>query len=263
MSSKPIEIDPEVIRVGVKKAAARSRDALLCIVGTASIRFIGSSDPRLIVSWEHAIEGPGSPQAYVVPSLVLQLLASPASQELASITMRTEGKYVVMGMMDRRSRCEMRWSADIRQFPAPPQLAEMLAVPRGMLSLNFISFSDAAHQAVANLVNLHSVKHTPAEKLAILMDFSSSRLALDGRTIVNGIQGSYYFDPRLLIRALEFIKSRILQVGITPLRSSQRAVLTLLAEEDGWQVQCGLLSIGLDTGRLYPPPSERQAGAKA
>lgn len=112
---------------------------------------------------------------------------------------------------------EARRLASLRQFFAPPESTQMLAVPKGMLHLSYLSLSDAAHQAVANLVNLQSMQDIPSDKLAILVDFSSSRLTLDGRTIVQSASGTYYSGPRLIIRALEIFKGDALRVGMTPL----------------------------------------------
>jgi len=136
----------------------------------------------------------------------------------------------------------------------------MITVPKGLLTISYLSLSDAAHQAVANLVNLQSLQGIPPEKLAILIDFSSSHMTLDGRSIVRGASGAFYFDPRLIIRALEIVKANTLQVGVTPLPAGHRAVLTLLAKQDQWRVQCALLSVGADTQKLYPLPPERLAG---
>jgi len=235
----------------------RNRDTLLCILSPASIRFIGISGVRMMVSWEHPATGPASPQFYIFPALVSHLLTSPLGEELTHLTLSTVGKDLSLGMTDAHNQYQWRWQADLRQFFAPPEFAYMLAVPKGMLTINYLSLSDAAHQAVANLVNLQSMQNIPPEKLAILIDFSSSHLTLDGRTIVHGASGTYYFDPRLIIRALEIIKANTLRVGMLPLSAGHRAVLTIVAEQDRWRVQCALLSVGADTQRLYPLPQER------
>jgi hypothetical protein len=262
MNPAPIELDPQVMRTGLKRAMTRGRDTLLCVVGPVSIRFIGISGLRMMVSWEHPTAGPSSSQFFVFPPLAIHLLTSALGQELSRITLSTTGRNTVLGMADAHSQYEMRWRADLRQFLAPPEFTQMLAVPKGIITISYLSLSDAAHQAVANLVNLQSMQNVTTDKLAILMDFSSSRLTLDGRTIVNGASGAYYFDPRLLIRALEIIKSNTLRVGMMPLPVGHRAVLTLLADQDGWHVQCALLSVGADTQKLFPLPQERFAAGQ-
>jgi hypothetical protein len=256
MNSPPIEIDPKVMRTGLRRAMTRSRDTLLCAMGPASIRFIGVGGLRMMVSWEHPLTG-GDSQFYVFPPLVTHLLTSPASEDIRHITLSMAGKDISLGMVNDYNQYQLRWRADLRQFMAPPEFTQMLTVPKGMLTLNYLSLSDAAHQAIANLVNIQSMQNIPPEKLAILIDFSSSYLTLDGRTIVHGAAGAFYFDPRLIIRALEIFKANTLRVGMTALPVGHRAVLTILAEQDNWRVQCALLSIGTETQRLYPLPPER------
>jgi hypothetical protein len=261
MNPPSIVMEPQVMRTGLKHAMARSQGPLLCVMGPASIRFIGMSGMRMMVSWEHPIAGPASPQVYVFPELVTHLLATRFGRELTRMTLGRVGKDVMLEIADEYNQCQLRWRTDPGQFFAPPEFAQMLAVPKAMINLSYLSLSDAAHQAVANLAKLQSVQNIPVEKLAVLVDFSSSLLTLAGCTIAYGVRGAYYFDPRLILRALEIIKSNALRVGMTPLPVGHRAVLTLLADQQGGQVQCALLSIGMETQRLYPLPPEHLVAA--
>jgi hypothetical protein len=179
-------------------------------------------------------------------------------QGLEKITLTTVGQQVILGLVDERGQYELRWPDDLRQFLVPPEFPQMLVTPPAMIDTDYLSLSDAAHQAVAHLGTLQSTYNLPKEKLAIRVDFSASHLTLDGRTIIHGISGTYYFDPRLIIRALELIKSNTLRVGLMPLPIGRRAVLALLADQDGWHVRCALLSIGMDTQKLYPLPATQK-----
>jgi hypothetical protein len=87
-----------------------------------------------------------------------------------------------------------------------------------------------------------------------LMDFGSPTLRIDGQEIEVGSRNQYYFDPRLIIRALEFIKSDTVEVGLTKVAEPNRAFLSILAKQDGYTLHCALLSIGVDTQMLYPLP---------
>jgi hypothetical protein len=262
-SPASIELNPSLVRNGLKRVVTRSGDTLLCVIGPTSIRFIGISSLRMMMSWEHPLDGPKTPQFYVFPRLAAHLLASMLGQELTGLKLALAGPQVVLGMTDRRGQYELRWSADLRQFMVPPEFTQMLAVPKSMITTRYLALSDAAHQAVADLMGLQAAQGVPKDKLAILVDFAASHLTLDGRTIVHGMQGAFYFDPRLIIRSLEIIKSNGLQVGVTPLPGGLRAVLTLLADQEGWHVQCALLSIGVETQKLYPMPQDRLAAAHA
>jgi len=258
MNLPPIEIEPRIMRGGLKRAMVRSGETLLCAIGPASIRFIGITGLRMMVSWEHPMTGPAEPRFYVVPRLAIHLLTSMLGQGLEKITLATVGQQAVLGLTDERGQYELRWRDDLRQFMVPPEFPQMLATPPAMIDTDYLSLSDAAHQAIANLGTLQATHNLPKEKLAILIDFSASHLTLDGRTIIHGASGTYYFDPRLIIRALELIKSNALRVGMMPLPAGRRAVLTLLADQEGWHVHCALLSIGMETQKLFPLPSAKE-----
>ncbi len=58
MSTQPVEIDAQVMRTGLKRAMARGQEAVLCVLGPTSVRYISTSDTRMVVSWEHPITGP-------------------------------------------------------------------------------------------------------------------------------------------------------------------------------------------------------------
>jgi hypothetical protein len=237
---------------------ARSGETLLCAIGPTSIRFIGITGLRMMVSWEHPMNGPTEPRFYAVPRLAIHLLTSMLGQGLEKVSLATAGPQAVLGLTDERGQYELRWRDDLRQFLVPPEFPYMLVTPPAMVDTDYLSLSDATHQAIANLGTLQAIHNLPNEKLAILVDFTASHLTLDGRTIIHGTSGAYYFDPRLLIRALEFIKSNTMRVGMMPLPAERRAVLTLLAEQDGWRLQCALLSIGMNTQKLYPMPAAQK-----
>jgi hypothetical protein len=258
-ASQAITLEPQVVRLGLRRAMARSRDPVLCIVRPKSIRFVGVSGKRLLVSWEHALPEPWEKdqptQYFLFPAMIVHLLISAAAQDVMRMMLGMAGKDVCLTMIDASGSYELRWRANPGSFPAPPELRQMLVMPEGLVEVSYLSISDAAHQAVANLMALHSAHGVPPDKLAILVDFLPSKLTLDGQTIVKGTRGRHYFDPRLIIRSLEFIKARSVRVGLQVVPDTPpRAVLTMLAAHDDWYVHCSLLSVGMDTQKLYPPP---------
>ena len=143
-NSQTIALDPQVVRVGLKRAMARSRDAVLCIVRSHSVRFIGVSGWRLLVSWEHALAGSGAqverpPHYYLFPSLVVQLLAGNAAQDITRIMLGMAGKDVCLTMTDASSSSyELRWRANPQSFHAPPELMHMLTPPAGLIEINYL-----------------------------------------------------------------------------------------------------------------------------
>lgn len=255
-------LDPQVTRLGLRRAMARSNDAVLVILQPCTVRFVGVSGRRLLVAWEHPLPEAGQKagrphQYYLFPPLIVQLLISPAAQSVTRMMLGMAGKDVCLTMTDSGGSYELRWRANPKTFAAPPEFVHMLTPPEGLVEISYLSISDAAHQAVANLVMLHAAQGVPPDKLAILVDLLSSKVTLNGQTILHGARGRHFFDPRLIIRALEFIKARTIRVGLSTLPGTGRAILTLLSQEqDDWRVHCALLSIGLDTQKFYSLPPD-------
>ena len=99
----------------------------------------------------------------------------------------------------------------------------------------------------------HQVHRT---KLAILVGLSHGRLTVNGQEISEETVDKYYFDPRLIIRALEHVQADQVELGMTSL-GPQRAFLSLVNRQPECSVHCALLSIGLETQQLFPLPPRR------
>jgi hypothetical protein len=251
-------ISGEVLCQGVRLATSRSEEPILCVIKQESVKFVAVSGLRLIISWgREPIQPPSRSLAIVLPPLIADLLANDAICSQVGIEFAVQGASAICRLTDHLGSYELRWSSDLNAFPAPEMFGQILQVPESLIDVPYIRFSDAVHEAVAKLVRMEANEQINPSKLAILMDMDFGRLRVDGEEIVTAESRQYYFDPRLVIRAMEFLKDRNLRVGITPLSGGQRAYLSLLSHEDEWTVHCSLLSIGLDTQKLYPLPPGR------
>lgn len=258
MEYKSVRIDGQALSTGIRQAIARSEESLICFIRPDTIRFVAVSGLRMVVSWEAQLESPASDSmVFLVPPVIADLLMSEAVRSQPGVEIGRLGKDVILRLMDHLGSYEIRWKSDLATFPAPPEFGELLKVPDVLIDVPYLRISDAIHQAVAKLVRLESDEQVSQSKLAILIDLDFGRLSINGEEIVVGKSRQYYFDPRLVIRALEVIKDRTIRVGISPLAEVPRAYLSLLAEQEGWIVQCSLLSIGTDTQKLYPLPPGR------
>lgn len=193
----------------------------------------------------------------VLPPLIADLLGCDAICGQVGVGFAVQGVSAACRLTDHLGSYELRWQSDLNAFPAPDMFGQIIQVPEALIDVPYIRFSDAVHEAVAKLVRIEANEQINATKLAILMDMDFGRLRVDGEEIVTAESRQYYFDPRLVIRALEFLKDRNLRVGITPLPGQRRAYLSLLSHEGEWIVHCSLLSIGMDTQKLYPLPPGR------
>jgi hypothetical protein len=258
VETKSVRIDGQVLSTGVRQAVARSEESLLCFVKQDTIRFVAVSGLRMVIAWETQLQSPASGSlVFLVPPVIADLLMSESVRSQPSVEISRRGKDAVLRLIDHLGSYEIRWKSDLASFPAPPEFSELLKVPDVLIDVPYLKISDAIHQAVAKLVRLESDEQVSQTKLAILIDLDFGRLSINGEEIVVGKSRQYYFDPRLVIRALEVIKDRTVRVGVSPLADVPRAYLSLLAEQDGCSVQCSLLSIGTDTQKLYPLPPGR------
>ena len=258
MDYKSVRIDGQMLATGIREAMARSEESLICFVKPDTIRFVAVSGLRMVISWETQLQPPASGSlVFLVPPVIADLLMTESVRSQPGVEIARRGKDVLLRLIDHLGSYEIRWKSDLASFPAPPEFSELLKVPDVLIDVPYLRISDAIHQAVAKLVRLESDEQVSQTKLAILIDLDLGRLSINGQEIVVGKSRQFYFDPRLVIRALEVIKNRTIRVGISPLKEVPRAYLSLLAEQDGWSVQCSLLSIGTDTQKLYPLPPGR------
>ncbi len=252
MGVKRISIDGHVLQNGVRLASSCTDTPLLCIIKGDTVTTVASSRSRLVVSWRSRLaDKVAQSMVFLIPPVVASFMRADALQTVVEITQ--EDDTITLATFDELGRCEVKWSSELSQFPAPPELGQMLTTPPYLAEASYLTVSDAVHNAVARLVELESEQHIHKDKLAILVNFSHSQLSINGREIQSGPKAEYYFDPRLIIRALEFIKSDTVKIGVTPLGTDRnRAFLSVVSVQDDLQVHCALLSIGVDTQKLYP-----------
>jgi hypothetical protein len=248
-----VELDPQVVRTGLRRVLIRGLEPVMLIARQESQKYMALSGGRLLIAWQREFSGPTVPQYYLLPPLVVNFLSSDLARTLKRLTFSsTRNGLTALLLEDEHSQYELRWRADPQSFPTPGEFPFLIAPPRNLIDVSYLDVNDAAHRAVAKLLSLESLEATPRNKLAILVDFTPSRLSIEGQTVEMGVKGRFYFDPRLIIRALDSIHANSVRVGLTRLPKVNRAVLAFLADEGGWRVHCALLSIGQDTGRLYP-----------
>jgi hypothetical protein len=258
MVQERLLVDGELLCKGVQQATSRSEEPILCLIKADTMRFVAVSGLRLVITWETRLPEPAPRNlAFLIPPVVAQLLSCDAVCSQVGIELATGESEVVARLTDHLGSYEIRWRSDLSMFPAPEAFGQIIAVPESLIEVPYLRFSDATHHAVAKLVRMEADEQISPTKLAILIDLDFGGLRIDGEEIVFTESRQYYYDPRLVIRALEFMKERNLHVGITPLPGEVRAYLSMLTRDDEWTVHCSLLSIGKDTQKLYPLPPGR------
>jgi len=261
MEEKFLYVDGEMLWTGVRKASSRSEEPILCLIKPGTMRFVALSGLRLVVAWETKLVRPAPGNlAFTIPPMVSDLLSCEVVRSQTGVNIVLgEGGDVTLRLADHLGSYEIRWQSDLSSFPAPGEFSELIKVPETLIEVPYLNISDAAHKAIAKLAHLESQSQIDRAKLAILITLDLGRLTVNGQEIPGTGSSRFYFDPRLVIRALEFIRGQTVRVGITPLAGGRQAYISLLAKQEGWTVHCSLLSIGMDTQKLYPlPPGRNQ-----
>jgi len=242
---------------GIRQASACSEDPILCIAQGRALTFVALDRPRLVISWRFPLfAAVDVPMVFSFPPMIISHLLAASSQGRDAVDLALKGNQVILNAQDAAGNYELRWRFDLHAFPAPLEMSRMLVIPSALLRLDYVRVTDAVHQAVANLVSIESQRQVPQSKLAILVGLSHGHLTVDGQEISPETVDKYYFDPRLIIRALEYVRADHIELGMTGL-SPQRAFLSVVLRQPECSTHCALLSIGLETQRLFPLPPRR------
>lgn len=254
LTSRQISFEGRVLWEGVRQASACSEEPILCVAQGHDLTFVAVNGARLVVSWRFRLPAAvSSPLIFGIPPMIVSHLTTARTKKDKDVDVVLKGSEVSLTARDEVGRYEMRWRFDLHTFPAPLEMSRMLVLPSTLVRLDYIQLSDSIHRAVAKLVDMESQRHIHRTKLAILVGLSQGLLTVDGQEIGPQSMGDYYFDPRLIIRALEYVHAEQIEMGLTSL-DLQRAFLSIVDRQPSCIVHCALLSIGLDTQRLFPLP---------
>jgi hypothetical protein len=231
-----------------------SEEPILVMAREHQLTFVALSGSRLVVSQRFHLPTPADGLfTIVIPQMIADHLVSAPLKREEDVALVLRGDEGRLTARDEKGAFELHWRSDLHSFPAPPELGRLLETPRDLIRLSYIELSDSIHQAVAKLVDIESHQRIHRTKLAILLRLSHGHLSMDGREISSVTTNQHYFDPRLIIRALESVRAQQIEVGLVSL-SPQRAILSIVDRRPGCTTHCALLSIGTETQRLFPLP---------
>lgn len=253
MAEQCVHLDGQLLWAGLEKAALHTLTSpLLCLLRGQICKLAVVSDRRLVVSWQtHRLPSEQGDTFFLIPNDIVQALSRPEFH--TPLEARLNGQDISLASR-QNPEALLQWSSDPRRLDAPPQFGDMLLPPRQTMEVDYVPFSEALHRAVSRLVTKEAEENVYRNKLAILFSFHNGGITIDGEEITSGLPDRLYFDPRLIIRSLEFLTCPKIGLGLTPLGLGQRAILFLSSTEGAWTTHCALLSIGLDTQKLYPLP---------
>jgi hypothetical protein len=246
-----IQVDGQVLRQSLSWALSHASKPILCIYKGPFFKLAFMGGIRLAVSCQtRRPTGEQGEAFFVIPSMTAQTLMEESFDTSPSFwQVHVENKQVTV---TRPQLPDVSWESDVTTLGAPPQFGEMVVPPRGLLPVDYLAFADAVHHSIAKLVEKDASEAVHRNRLAVLINLQRGNLVVNGTEITRSRTTRFYFDPRLIVRSLEYLNERRVSIGIKPLGLENRGILYLVGHEKTWTICCGLLSISLDTQKLYP-----------
>lgn len=259
LAAQRISVDGEMLVEGVRQVSARSEEPILCIARGNSLTLVAISGLRMVVSWEFRLpRRVNGPLAFVIPPMIVSHLLALPDPHLGTTDLVLDRNQVALVTSDELGSYELHWRSDPRTFPALPEMSRLLALPSQLTRQRYLDVSDTVHQAVIQLVGMETQTQIHRTRLAIMVSLANGSLQVTGQEIEARGTHQHCFDPRLIIRALELIKAEYIEVGLTSL-GPKSAYLSIVDRQPDRMLHCALLSIGLDTQRLFPLPHGRSS----
>jgi len=241
---------------GVKDVASRLQEPILGVVHGHTLTFVALRAASLAVSWSYPLpSGVSEPFFFGIPTLVAGHLATHPVTGTGDVRVGAQGGEVSLVSQDVAGEYSLRWRFDMNQFPAPPELGRLLTPPKKVVSVSYLRIADAIHGAVAELAFMESRVHIHRTQLALAFDLAGGDVRTTACEVQVRVEGQYYFDPRLVMRAIEFVGSERVELGLTAL-SPGRGFLSIVERNAERVTHCALLSMGSETSRLIAPGSQ-------
>lgn len=246
-------LDGGTLWKGVRQVSACTEEPILSIAHGPNLTLVVFREARLVISWHFHLSPAVEPSVvFGIPPMIASHLCKSALPVSPLARMVVHGGDVSLSADDSDGPFELRWRFEIGQFPAPPELYRLLPPPAAAVKVDHLEIADAILGAAARLMALEVERQLHRSKLAVLVGLPGGRVVIDGREVDKEPPGFYHFDPRLVTRALELMRSDRIEVSLTPL-DQHRGFLSLVDRQPDHVLHCALLSLGLDTQRLIAP----------
>ena len=256
MTPRPqqLSFDGQVLWDAVQRASISSQVPILCMAQGQTLTFAALSGVDLVLSWQFGLSVAADERVvFLIPPMIAKHLLAALPQTEGGVTLTLNGGEASLATRDGLGHYGLRWSFDLHRFPAPPDLGRLLALPPKLVAVDYLQLTDAVHRAVAKLGSIEWQRQFHSPNLALLVGLSQDKLLVNGGEIRDCATDEYYFDPRLLIRALECTQAKRIEVGLTQL-DSERGFLSVVDRLPDHVMHCALLSIASSSPWLLPLP---------
>ena len=256
-TTQQISLDGQVLWDAVRRVSASSQVPILCVAQDWTLTFAALSGVDMVMSWRFGLPAAASGwTTFLIPSMVARHLLTVLPQAQGGVTLTLNGGEAGLATRDSLGHYELCWGFDLHRFLAPPDLGRLLVLPSTAVRVDYLQITDEVHRAVAKLGSIESQRPFHNPNLALLVGLAQGQMQMNGGKIGDSTSDGYYFDPRLLIRALECIQAKQVEVGLTQL-DSERGFLSIVDRQPEHIMHCALLSIPSSSPWLLPLPPRR------
>jgi hypothetical protein len=251
-ATRRLSFKGKVLWEGIRGAVDSSEEPILVMAREQQLTFVALSGSRLVISQRfHLRNSADGLFTIVIPHMIANHLVTAPLKKEEDVTLLLRDDKARLTAQDAKGPFELQWRSDLHSFPAPPEMARLLQMPADLNCTSYVELSDSIHRAVAKLVDMESHMHIHRTKLAIQLRLINGHVSMDGQEISPATGSQYYFDPRLIMRALESIRAQQVEVGLVRL-TPQRAILSIVDRRPECVTHCALLSIGPQADSLFP-----------
>jgi hypothetical protein len=241
----PIKLDLAAVRKGIGWAQSWTTKPILFVLNEGWMRLITVEQERFLACWSYPMPDHEEKIFFLIPPFASKVLSGPPAWEANELAIVVHKNVVGMILQDtHHQEFRLQWRWNIAGFEAPPHFTTMIHVPETIVKTSYITFADVIHFAIHSLVNPITAEddllHTDT---AILIDFVPAQINIDGESVTRDSgKARYYFNPKLVMRGLEIVRERSIEVAIENL-GSKESVLYLNSHRENWQVHCAVLSV--------------------
>ncbi|PJF44988.1 MAG: hypothetical protein CUN55_01220 [Phototrophicales bacterium] len=263
MDIRAVKLDVAALRNGLAWAQSWTHQHILCRIGEGQLTFMVAERDGFLAAWTWNAPDLSSSAFFLIPPFIAKLLSSRAMWDVRELKVMTYRNAVGMLLSaGQRQPFRLQWHWHATDFASPPYFKLMSRLPDMMISAPYVNLADVIHLAIANVLTPSINEEGEPEPMpnGILIDFMPGQINIDGESIHSHTQqqARYYFNPKMLIRGLEIVRSSHLSFAIREAKRAQNAVLYMACQREGWQIHCAIQSVGVSRTATPPPVQIRE-----
>lgn len=233
LTAKPIVLNIQAMRRGLSWAQSWSSEPVLCRIKDEKMYLVAVSQKQFLVSWAWPLPGVMESHFFLIPPFVISTITNPAaySADGLAVMLKKNVAGMIINQGKQEFRLQWRWSAD--SFRAPKSFEKMLNPPANIVQSSYLAIADVVHLAIANLGNMNVSEEVSFDSAVIEVNLPM--------TEENPDNTRYFFDPRLVLRAVEVTRGDSIGFAMQPIEG-KKAIVHFMTQREDYFIHCAILS---------------------